>query len=136
ARDVIENRLRAVLTEALAEELGSDVQIAVTVDPGAAGSETPLDELTDEVADGTFAADLDAAGLAHVLEASPGGSVGALVAPAAFGRGGDSGANARSRDDVEPGASRGPLGPPDPTAVRPGSGQPGQPRQAEPSRLN
>jgi len=64
ARDVIENRLRTVLTEALSAELGSDVQIAVTVDPGAAGEQTPLDELTDDVADGTFAADLDAASAA------------------------------------------------------------------------
>jgi chromosomal replication initiator protein len=61
ARDVIENRLRTVLTAALAGELGSDVQIAVTVDPGAVGTTSPLDDLTDEVADGTFAADLDAA---------------------------------------------------------------------------
>ena len=61
ARDVIENRLRTVLTAALAGELGTDVQIAVTVDPGAVGSTSPLDDLTDEVADGTFAADLDAA---------------------------------------------------------------------------
>ena len=64
ARDVIENRLRTVLTEALSAELGSDVQIAVTVDPGAAGEQAPLDELTDDVADGTFAADLDAASAA------------------------------------------------------------------------
>jgi chromosomal replication initiator protein len=61
ARDVIENRLRTVLTAALSVELGTDVQIAVTVDPGAVGTESPLDDLTDEVADGTFAADLDAA---------------------------------------------------------------------------
>ncbi len=61
ARDVIENRLRTVLTAALAGELGSDVQIAVTVDPSVVGSTSPLDDLTDEVADGTFAADLDAA---------------------------------------------------------------------------
>jgi chromosomal replication initiator protein len=62
ARDVIENRLRTVLTSALSAELGSDVQIAVTVDPSAVGSsESPIDDLTDEVADGTFAADLDAA---------------------------------------------------------------------------
>ncbi len=61
ARDVIENRLRTVLTAALAGELGTDVQIAVTVDPSVVGSTSPLDDLTDEVADGTFAADLDAA---------------------------------------------------------------------------
>ena len=61
ARDVIENRLRTVLTAALAGELGTDVQIAVTVDPGAVDGTSPLDDLTDEVADGTFAADLDAA---------------------------------------------------------------------------
>jgi chromosomal replication initiator protein len=61
ARDVIENRLRTVLTAALSRELGREVQIAVTVDPGAVGTESPLDDLTDDVADGTFAADLDAA---------------------------------------------------------------------------
>jgi chromosomal replication initiator protein len=65
ARDVIENRLRTGLTAALSAELGTDVQIAVTVDPGASGSTAPLDDLTDEVADGTFAADLDAAAGQH-----------------------------------------------------------------------
>ena len=64
ARDFIENRLRAVLTSALSGELGHEVQIAVTVDPSVVDSESPqgeMDDLTDEVADGTFAADLDAA---------------------------------------------------------------------------
>ena len=39
ARDVIENRLRAVLTDAVSDELGSDVQIAVTVDPASSEGE-------------------------------------------------------------------------------------------------
>jgi chromosomal replication initiator protein len=108
ARDVIENRLRAVLTDALSGELGSDVQIAVTVDPSSADGESPLDELTDEVADGTFAADLDAA------SAGPGlhGTIAPTSAPGANGTG-DGGA-----------------------VNRPGSGQPGARRDAEPSRLN
>jgi chromosomal replication initiator protein len=105
ARDVIENRLRAVLTEAISDELGSDVQIAVTVDPAGTAGE-PLDDLTDEVADGTFAADLDAASALQTINltgtASPG-------------------------DD--------PTGDPL-SVPRPGSGQPGAKRDSEPSRLN
>ena len=41
ARDVIENRLRAVLTEAVSDELGSDVQIAVTVEPAGTRRRAP-----------------------------------------------------------------------------------------------
>ncbi len=107
ARDVIENRLRTVLTEALAEELGSDVQIAVTVDPSAAGSESPLDDLTDDVADGTFAADLDAA------SAGPQHNVRRL--------------DEHQQREPDPFV---------PTPTRPGSGQPGARRDHEPSRLN
>jgi chromosomal replication initiator protein len=123
ARDVIENRLRAVLTEALAGELGSDVQIAVTVDPGAAGGESPLDDLTDEVADGTFAADLDAASAAGRLNGSgpwPGESAGTQpeghTDPETIDL-----STAWTGDGVPP---------------RPGSGQPGPRRDTEPSRLN
>jgi chromosomal replication initiator protein len=132
ARDVIENRLRTVLTEALTDELGSDVQIAVTVDPSAAGSESPLDELTDEVADGTFAADLDAASLAHP------------AAHPAPGSGNDSanGSDSDGRAAAEPGSAA--LGDghpqtaatPDVLSLRPGSGQPRARRETEPSRLN
>ena len=108
ARDVIANRLRTVLTDALSDELGSDVQIAVTVDPDAGGSESPLDELTDEVADSTFAADLDAA---------------SAPADTHFGH-----------EVLTLGSA---IGPADGTAVpRPGSGQPGARRDSEPSRLN
>jgi chromosomal replication initiator protein len=65
ARDVIENRLRTALTSALSKELGREVAIAVTVDPDAAGASSPdepgmLEELTDDVADATFAHQLDA----------------------------------------------------------------------------
>ncbi len=106
ARDVIENRLRAVLTDALSGELGSDVQIAVTVDPGSADGESPLDDLTDEVADSTFAADLDAASAGPVI------MLDRVVAEPA--------------ESTADGLS----------VVRPGSGQPGARREAEPSRLN
>jgi chromosomal replication initiator protein len=106
ARDVIENRLRAVLTDALSGELGSDVQIAVTVDPGSADGESPLDDLTDEVADSTFAADLDAASAGPVITLD------------------------RSATDLTEGSADG-L-----SVVRPGSGQPGAKRETEPSRLN
>ena len=94
ARDVIENRLRTVLTAVLSRELRTDVQIAVTVDPSAAETESPLDDLTDDVADGTFAADLDAA------------------------------SGQPQKDPFVP------------TPTRPGSGQQGPRRDAEPSRLN
>jgi chromosomal replication initiator protein len=106
ARDVIENRLRTVLTAALSAELGTDVQIAVTVDPGAVGTESPLDDLTDDVADGTFAADLDAA-------SSP--PPGRSLSGSGSGNGSD---------------------PFVPTPSRPGSGQQGPRRDSEPSRLN
>ncbi len=106
ARDVITNRLRSVLSEAFSRELGRDVQIAVTVDPTATAAHAPLDELTDEVADGTFAADLDAA---------------AVPAPAGPP---PPGADPAARPD-----------PFEPTA-RPGAGQPAGRRDTEPSRLN
>ncbi|MGZ4619847.1 MAG: chromosomal replication initiator protein DnaA [Frankiaceae bacterium] len=144
ARDVIENRLRTVLTDALSGELGSDVQIAVTVDPGATGGESPLDDLTDEVADSTFAADLDAASARHShpghdewqqhgplggtfdgpgSDGHPGGG------PATLGVGiGSAGTG--------PSAAGGPGGPQPGGPARPGSGQPGARRDAEPSRLN
>ncbi len=109
ARDVIENRLRVVLTEALSDQLGHDVQIAVTVDPTAAGSPTPLDDLTDEVADGTFAADLDAAG---------------------------SDATTMAERRLNERASRPPIDPFTPTPGRPGAGQPAGRHDAESSRLN
>ncbi|HYN75753.1 MAG TPA: chromosomal replication initiator protein DnaA [Candidatus Limnocylindria bacterium] len=65
ARDVIENRLRPALTQALSHELGREVAIAVTVDPDAAGGGVgsepgTLEDLTDQVADATFAHQLDA----------------------------------------------------------------------------
>ena len=69
ARDVIENRLRPVLTEALSAELGREVMIAVTVDPEATDADPDergfLDDLTDDIADATFAAQLDAAARDH-----------------------------------------------------------------------
>ena len=69
ARDVIENRLRPVLTEALSAQLGREVMIAVTVDPDATDTDPNergfLDDLTDDIADATFAAQLDAAARDH-----------------------------------------------------------------------
>jgi chromosomal replication initiator protein len=121
ARDFIEGRLRAVLTQALATELGTDVQIAVTVDPGAAGSESPLDDLTDEVADGTYAArpsddsDEDSQDLGGGIADLEQGGVPATSAARGSGR-----------------------NPFEPTPTRPGSGQPATRRgeTGEPSRLN
>jgi chromosomal replication initiator protein len=105
ARDVIENRLRAVLTDAVSGELGSDVQIAVTVDPASTDG-APLDDLTDEVADGTFAADLDAASAGQTINLS----------------------------ETTAGIDDGSADPQ--AVPRPGSGQPAGKRDSEPSRLN
>jgi chromosomal replication initiator protein len=132
ARDVIENRLRAVLTDALAGELGTEVQIAVTVDPTAAGSQSPLDDFTDEVADGTFAADLDAA---SVLRSAP--------HPLLDGSGADrfdGTAHADGQPDSPNGhgelAGKGASASDAGLTTRPGSGQPSSGREVEPSRLN
>jgi chromosomal replication initiator protein len=123
ARDVIENRLRTVLTEALSGQLQHEVQLAVTVDPTASGDSTPLEELTDEVADGTFAADLDAAGHAGADLSAPGPSTTGASEP------GWSAAGAST--PLQPTAD-----PFEPTPSRPGSGQPPGRRDTEPSRLN
>ena len=123
ARDVIENRLRTVLTEALSGQLQHEVQLAVTVDPTATGDSTPLEELTDEVADGTFAADLDAAGHAGADLSAPGPSTTGASEP------GWSAAGAST--PLQPTAD-----PFEPTPSRPGSGQPPGRRDTEPSRLN
>jgi chromosomal replication initiator protein len=143
ARDVIENRLRSVLTEALAVELGRDVQIAVTVDPSAAGNGAPLDDLTDEVADGTFAADLDAVeSLPADHSASPNGVAGNGSAGLGTSAAEDllaTGAAGTDRPlggtDVQSGGANG-SGYVDLGQQRPGSGQPGARRETEPSRLN
>src|SRR5215472_1097460 len=37
AKDQLENRLRALITNALSRELGRNIQLAVIIDPGAAG---------------------------------------------------------------------------------------------------
>ncbi len=76
ARDVLENRLRTTLTAALSAELGREVAIAVTVDPDAAGggldpATTTLDDLTDQVADATFAYQLDALTQSPAAQAQP-----------------------------------------------------------------
>ncbi len=132
ARDVIENRLRTVLTDALSGELGSDVQIAVTVDPSASGSESPLDDLTDEVADGTFAADLDAASALPAHHRSP-----ELHAPApGFTDGGHGSAEPFGGNAIGSRSTGSSVGSHQGAATRPGSGQPGARRDAEPSRLN
>jgi chromosomal replication initiator protein len=123
ARDVIENRLRTVLTEALSGQLEHEVQLAVTVDPTASGDSTPLEELTDEVADGTFAADLDAAGHAGPELGAPSPSATGASQPARS----TAGASAPSQPSADPF---------EPTPSRPGSGQPAGRRDAEPSRLN
>ncbi len=123
ARDVIENRLRTVLTEALSGQLRHEVQLAVTVDPTASGDSTPLEELTDEVADGTFAADLDAAGHAGADLSGPGPSTTGASEP------GWSAAGVST--PLQPAAD-----PFEPTPSRPGSGQPPGRRDTEPSRLN
>ena len=127
ARDFIEGRLRAVLTQALTAELGTDIQLAVTVDPGAVGSESPLDDLTDEVADGTYAAGVtgsEALGELDRVDGSdhPDGSP-------------DHSHNGESRNGA---GERGGRNPFEPTPSRPGSGQPATRRgeTGEPSRLN
>ena len=58
-KDILENRLRLPVTEALTMRLGREVRLAVTVQEDLDGGVAENDELTDEVADGTFAADLD-----------------------------------------------------------------------------
>ncbi len=114
ARDVIENRLRPALTSALSAELGRDVAIAVTVDPDAAGAgeegrPEALEDLTDEVADATFAAQLDAVRIAPDGPSSPLGPV-------------------ATAEPVDPDIYEPP--------VRPGAGQPSTRRDVEQSRLN
>ncbi len=56
-KDVLETRLRPVVTAALSAQLGRDIRLAVTVDPSIA---TPSDEdEIDEVADATYQAQLE-----------------------------------------------------------------------------
>ena len=55
-KDVLETRLRPVVTAALSAQLGRDVRLAVTVDPGIAAP-SDEDEL-DEVADATYQEEL------------------------------------------------------------------------------
>jgi chromosomal replication initiator protein len=127
ARDVIENRLRPVLTEALSAELGREVMIAVTVDPEATDADPSdrgfLDDLTDDIADSTFAAQLDAAAADHRGPAQRDDDGDLVVLP---GRRVDDQASNRqqgSADIFE-------------LPVRPGAGQPHSRRDTEPSRLN
>ena len=129
ARDVIENRLRPVLTEALSAELGREVMIAVTVDPEATDADPSdrgfLDELTDDIADATFAAQLDAAARDHR---------GSSFADEDFEESGDQLSLPQSRraEDSRPGGGGDVFEMP----VRPGAGQPHTRRDTEPSRLN
>jgi chromosomal replication initiator protein len=51
-KDVLETRLRPLVTAALAEELGFEVRLAVTVDPTI--TEAPAEAAVDEVADATY----------------------------------------------------------------------------------
>jgi len=128
ARDVIENRLRPVLTEALSAELGRDVAIAVAVDPEATETDFSdrgfLDELTDDIADSTFAAQMDAAAQREAVDplaARP--AQGGLEVWVPDQRD-------RAQQPGDPGTDV--FEPP----VRPGAGQPHSRRDTEPSRLN
>jgi chromosomal replication initiator protein len=108
-KDILENRLRLPVTEALTVRLGREVRLAVTVQEDLDGGVAENDELTDEVADGTFAADLDNASLRAT---------------------GWTGANGVA-------ASNGLLDDPAGGSSRPGSGQPGaRVTGPEASRLN
>ncbi len=107
-KDILENRLRLPVTEALTMRLGREVRLAVTVQEDLDGGVAENDELTDEVADGTFAADLD--------------NVSLRTGAAWLGSNGNGSSNGLSDD---------PAG----SLNRPGSGQPGS-RGAEASRLN
>ena len=71
-KDVLETRLRPFVVEALSTTLGYDVKLAVTVDPSIAPGIN--DELTDEVADATYAkpAPWDAAATGRIEEPRPG----------------------------------------------------------------
>ena len=56
-KDVLETRLRPLVTQALSQIVGREIRLAVTVDPSIAPG---LDEdETDNLADGTYAAELD-----------------------------------------------------------------------------
>ena len=56
-KDVLETRLRPVVTQALSLIVGREIRLAVTVDPSIA---PPLDEdETDDLADSTYASELD-----------------------------------------------------------------------------
>ena len=67
-KDVLETRLRPVVTAALSAQLGRDIRLAVTVDPSIA---TPSDEdEIDEVADATYQAQLE---LTDTQQERPGG---------------------------------------------------------------
>lgn len=67
-KDVLETRLRPVVTAALSAQLGRDIRLAVTVDPNIA---TPSDEdEIDEVADATYQAQLE---LTEAQPERPGG---------------------------------------------------------------
>jgi chromosomal replication initiator protein len=79
-KDVLETRLRPFVVEALSSTLGYEVKLAVTVDPTIAPGIN--DDLTDEVADATYAkpAPWDSDGQARVDEPRPGtGSPGTKI---------------------------------------------------------
>ena len=67
-KDVLETRLRPIVVRALTATIGQDVRLAVTVDPSIAPAVD--DVTTDEMADATYAADIDAPDVA-----SPNGAV-------------------------------------------------------------
>jgi chromosomal replication initiator protein len=57
-KDVLETRLRPIVVRALTATIGQDIRLAVTVDPSIAPAVD--DVTTDEMADATYAADIDA----------------------------------------------------------------------------
>ncbi|MBM3690922.1 MAG: chromosomal replication initiation protein DnaA, partial [Actinobacteria bacterium] len=58
-KDVLETRLRPVLVRALTEEFGYEIRLAVSVDPSIAPALD--DDLTDELADATYATNVQVA---------------------------------------------------------------------------
>ena len=67
-KDVLETRLRPMVTDALSRTLGREIRLAVTVDPSINPS---LEETTDEVADATYAAGPSAETTAPVASLTP-----------------------------------------------------------------
>ena len=68
-KDVLETRLRPVVTAALSEQLGKEVRLAVTVHPGI---EVPADDEVDAVADATYQEELPVLEPAPTTDSRPG----------------------------------------------------------------